>query len=703
MTSSNQHAPNRLSEEKSPYLLQHAYNPVAWFPWGDEAFRHAIQQNKPIFLSVGYSTCHWCHVMERESFEDQEIADLLNQYFICIKVDREERPDIDHLYMEFCQILTGSGGWPLTVIMTPEKEPFYLGTYFPKYTKYGKPGLANVAAQLGTLWREDEARLRNTAREITAAIQNQHTTATLVTSDLPHIDTENDSSEFQDWCSRIAESAYETLTRRFDPKWGGFGRAPKFPSPHTLGFLLRYAHEHPDSQAPHMVRLTLDSMGNGGIYDHIGLGFARYSTDEKWLVPHFEKMLYDNALLAYTYLEAYQELREQAYARKAKEIFTYVLRDMTAAEGGFYSAEDADSEGQEGRFYVWSLAEIQSILGDSAAAIVSEAYDISPTGNFEGMNIPNLLRNNLSVVAERHNMGLPVLLQNLAVAKERLFEAREQRVHPHKDDKILTSWNALMIAALAKGYQVLGESLYLEAAVKAHHFITTKLMSPDFRLQARYREGEVAFLGYLDDYAFLIWSCLELYTACGRPDYLDLALTLQTKQDELFSDPEGGGYFLTGHDAEELLFRPKESYDGALPAGNSVSVLNLLRLGRLTGNLQLENQARKHIQAFAPQLIEYPAGYSAYLQALLLATHPSEELVLSGPLNSPYLPPMQKAFFHDFRPFSSILYQEGSIGTLIPWVKGYPVEQDQVSAFLCRDFTCQQPVTDALSLANLLS
>jgi len=700
MVSTSEHA-NKLINEKSPYLLQHAYNPVDWYPWYEEAFEAAKRENKPIFLSIGYSTCHWCHVMEKESFEDDEVATLLNRYFVSIKVDREERPDVDHLYMAFCQALTGSGGWPLTIIMTPEKKPFFTGTYFPKTERYGHKGIMELLEQVGTLWLNNEDKLRESADQIVEAVHSGRSLPNKSASPIED-NLQDDSESFQSWGTEVISQAYEVLAQSFDARYGGFGKAPKFPTPHTLTFLLRYAEDHPKSEAVDIVRKTLDGMALGGIYDHIGFGFARYSTDEKWLVPHFEKMLYDNALLALAYLENYQVAQFAKDAQIAQKIFTYVLRDMTSPEGGFYSAEDADAEGEEGKFHVWTPQEIDAVLGKETAIKYCAVYDITPQGNFEGNNIPNLLQGNLKKVAQDNALSEEEVLQSLENASQTLFTTREKRIHPHKDDKILTSWNGLMIAALAKGAQVLGNTSYLEAAEKATNFILANLRRSDGRLMARYREGDTAYLGYLDDYAFLIWGLLELYAANGKPLFLQTALQLQTEQDRLFWDEEGGGYYLTGSDAEELLFRPKESYDGALPSGNSITALNLLRLGRLTGDEQWERKAEKQLLDFRSVLEEHPSGYTAFLQALQFALHPTQELILAGSLDSVELPKMRKLFYSTFRPYASVLYQEGSLGKIVPWIQDYPLDPSQVTAYLCQNFTCQRPVYKIEELKELL-
>lgn len=636
--------------------------------------------------------------MERESFEDQEVAELLNQHYIAIKVDREERPDIDHLYMGFCQALTGAGGWPLTILMTPEKQPFFAGTYFPKHNRYGRAGLLTLLSQNAEIWEENEDILRLNAEEIVDLVTSQQKTPALR---LVSQNGKNPSSAFHSWAGKSIETAYQILEKNFNARNGGFGQAPKFPSPHNLTFLLRYAKDHPESEAEVMVRKTLKRMGQGGIYDHIGFGFARYSTDSYWLVPHFEKMLYDNAMLSIAYLESYQFLKEPMFAHKAEEIFTYILRDMTSPEGGFYSAEDADSEGVEGKFYVWTPEQIRDVLGAEDAALFCEVFNITPQGNFEGKAIPHLLHSDLNELAEKYHLSPESLKKQLENSRQKLWEVREKRIHPHKDDKILTSWNGLMIAALAKGGQILGNKTYVKAAEQAVHFIQDSLFRQE-RLFARFREGNAAYLGYLDDYAFYIWGLLELYAATGKTDYLQMALTLQAQQETLFKDEENGGYFLTGSDAEELLIRPKEIYDGAIPSGNSISALNLLRLARLTGDGDWEPRAEEQLDSFRSTLSSYPAGYTAFLQALQFALQPSTEILFVGPSNHSSLGSLKETVFNEFLPYSTLLYHDGKLDSLLPWVKDYPFDSNKISVYLCKDFSCQTPVDSSDALAHLL-
>ncbi|MFH0811668.1 MAG: thioredoxin domain-containing protein, partial [Pseudomonadota bacterium] len=528
---------NRLINTKSPYLLQHGKNPVDWYPWGDEAFQRATNENKPIFLSIGYATCHWCHVMAHESFEDEEVARLLNKHFVSIKVDREERPDIDQIYMSVCQALTGRGGWPLSIFMTPEGKPFFAGTYFPKTSRLGMPGFIEILRQIATLWQNDRGRILDTSEKITHAIQlSTHPTPPGPVLELGTLGV-----------------GFEQFRKSFDPRWGGFGSAPKFPTPHNFTFLLRWYKRSGDPEALKMVEKTLDAMRNGGIFDQIGFGFHRYSVDEKWLVPHFEKMLYDQALLAIAYTEAFQNTQEENYKQIAREIFTYVLRDMTSPEGGFYSGEDADSEGEEGLFYVWTPQEIKRYLGEELGSLFCRFYDITPGGNFEdGRSIPHITISP-ETFAEKEGIEVREFYATLELARKKLFEVREKRVHPLKDDKILTSWNGLMIAALAKGFQAFGDEQYAGAARNAVNFILTKLRNTEGRIFRRYRENEVAFPGFLEDYVFLVWGLIELYEATFEISYLEEALTINENMINLFWDKGSGGFLNTGDGNEVLI------------------------------------------------------------------------------------------------------------------------------------------------------
>ncbi|MDS1029780.1 thioredoxin domain-containing protein [Bacillota bacterium LX-D] len=665
---------NKLINEKSPYLLQHAHNPVDWYSWGEEAFEKAKREDKPVFLSIGYSTCHWCHVMERESFEDEEVAKVLNENFISIKVDREERPDIDTIYMTVCQALTGQGGWPLTIIMTPDKKPFFAGTYFPKNSRYRMPGLMEILQNISSAWDSKREQLVESSEKITTAVNTQMFT---------HRTGELDE--------KVLDRAYNYFVDAFDPEYGGFSSSPKFPIPHNLFFLLRYWKLTGEKNALAMVEKTLESMYRGGIYDHIGFGFARYSTDNKWLVPHFEKMLYDNALLAIAFGETYLATKKPFYARVVKEIFTYVLRDMTSPEGAFYSAEDADSEGVEGKFYVWDPREIETVLGPALGSDFCALYDITSEGNFEGKSIPNLI-----------NAGITDKFQT---EREKLFAYREKRIHPHKDDKILTAWNGLMIAALAFNSRVLEDPGYARAAEKASAFLTKNLIRKDGRLLARYRDGEAAYAAYVDDYAFFIWGLIELYQATFKTDYLELALKLTADLLKLFWDEKEGGFYQYGSDSEELIGRPKELYDGALPSGNSVAALNLLRLSHLTGNGDLEAKAHNMFKVFGGNVASSPYIYTQFLTAVFFADKAAEVVIIGDP-QSKDVQSMLSIINSNFTPeivlMNSPENADPELPKLLPALAERKAIQGKATAYFCQNYTCQQPTTEPGKLAELL-
>lgn len=672
---------NRLINEKSPYLLQHAYNPVDWYPWGPEAFARAASEDKPIFLSIGYSTCHWCHVMERESFEDEEVAQLLNAKFIAIKVDREERPDIDNIYMSVCQALTGHGGWPMTIVMTPDRKPFFAGTYFPKRGHSGLPGLMTVLEKTSEAWKTNRSDVMDTVDSILEAVSGNVEPAGEV-----------------DY-KRIIHAAYEQYRKSFDSIYGGFGNAPKFPSPHIYSFLLRYWKLTGENAALKMAEKTLLSMRRGGIFDHIGHGFCRYSTDYSWLVPHFEKMLYDNALIAMANLETYQATANGSFARTAEEIFTYVLRDMTSPEGAFYSAEDADSEDdagkkEEGRFYTWTPGEIRQILDGTDAERFMVLFDITSKGNFEGRSIPNTIHGSIP--------GND--LEFVERCRKKLFEIREKRMHPFKDDKILTSWNGLMIAALALGGRVLGNSLYTSAAEKAANFILTRLVDEKGRLLAVYRDTASPLKGYADDYAFMVWGLLELYETTYKPEYLQSALKLNDELLELFRDGKEGGLYLYGNDSEQLIIRPKESYDGATPSANSTAANNLIRLARLTGRHELEDKARQILRAFSGSVEDYPAGHCHMLNAAILLQTESSEVVVAGEMDKG-ADKLLEVVRQGFRPFTVSLYcsqNNDILKAIIPFVSDYSAIEGRAAAYVCKNHICSYPVNDAGSLNDML-
>jgi len=704
--STEQHG-NRLRFEKSPYLLQHADNPVDWYPWGEEAFEKARKEDKPIFLSIGYSTCHWCHVMEHESFEDPEVARLMNEVFVSIKVDREERPDIDKMYMTVSQMLTGSGGWPLNIIMTPDKKPFFAGTYFPKESRFGRVGMLDLIPRIQEIWLNERQKAIDTADQVVAALQkvSQQTIVQSKYSD----ETGGRLDE------AILDAAYKELVDRFDETHGGFGTAPKFPTPHTLLFLLRYWKRSNDEKALKMVQHTLQAMRLGGIYDHIGFGFHRYSTDSKWLLPHFEKMLYDQALLAMAYTEAYQATKNEEYARTAQEIFTYVLRDMTAPPGGFYSAEDADSEGVEGKFYVWAQEETHQVLDEEDAAFVVKVFNFRKDGNFKeqaiglktGENIV-YLQKPLTDVAADLGVTEQDLRQRIENIRQKLFDIREQRVHPHKDDKILTDWNGLMIAALAKGAKVFGEPQYAEAGERAVKFILDKMQSEKGRLLHRYRDGEAAITAHVDDYTFLIWGLIELYEATFQVGYLKHALTLNDDLIEYFWDDTPGGFYFTADDSEQLLIRQKEIYDGAVPSGNSVAMLNLLRLGRITANPELEEKAASLARTFSETVAQTPSAYTLLMLAVEFGLGPSYEVVIVGDSHSEDTKQMLQALRDNFLPNKVVLLrpteqESPEILRLAAYVEPYVSIEDKATAYVCHNYICSLPTTDIETMLDLFN
>jgi len=689
--------PNRLIHEKSPYLLQHAYNPVDWFPWGEAAFDKARKEDKPIFLSVGYSTCHWCHVMERESFEDADVARLMNDAFVAIKVDREERPDIDHVYMTVCQMMTGGGGWPLNIIMSPDRRPFFAGTYFPKESRYGRIGMVDLAVRIKELWTTKREEVIQSAGKVMAALRQ-------IPDDAPGDPPGKE----------VLTTAYQQLAERFDRQWGGFSQAPKFPTPHNMLFLLRYWKRAGEGAALDMVEKTLQAMRMGGIYDHVGFGFHRYSTDDEWLVPHFEKMLYDQALLIMAYTEAHQATGRAEYRKTAQETITYVLRDMTAPEGGFYSAEDADSEGVEGKFSVWKLQEIQTVLDSAEAGLIAEIFSIRAAGNFReeatgvitGNNIPHV-RRPLSEYAARFNLSEEDLADLIERARVRLFAAREKRIHPHKDDKILTDWNGLMISALARAAQVFDRPDYADAATRAADFILTTMRAPNGSLLHRYRGREAALAGNADDYAFFIGALLDLYEATFEVRYLKSALALNRIFLERFWDPQAGGFYFTADDAEELILRKKEVYDGATPSGNSVAALNLLRLGRLTGQADFEQKADLVGRAFAGNVKQFPSAFTQLLMAVEFGLGPSHEVVIAGRPGHEDTLRMLRELRRPFIPnkvvvFKAIDQAQAEITDIAPYTAHHPSLDGTATAYVCKNFQCRLPTTDPKEMLEFL-
>lgn len=673
---------NHLAEEKSPYLRQHAHNPVNWYPWCPRAFRKAKKEDKPIFLSIGYSTCHWCHVMAGESFEDKDMAGLMNETFVNIKVDREERPDLDSIYMKVCQMMTGSGGWPLTIIMTPDKKPFFAGTYIPKENRFGRVGMKELVPRIGSLWKDSRRDLIERAEMIVEEIQNGS-----------HPEGGGDLDE------TVLEEAYGQLLDQFDEIHGGFGTKPKFPSPHNLLFLLRYWHRSGSRAAMDMVTKTIRAMRNGGIFDQLGFGFHRYSTYEAWLIPHFEKMLYDQAMLALTYLEAYQATGQEEFASTAEEVFTYMLREMRSPEGAFFSAQDADVDGEEGAYYTWTQEEIQEILGEDAE-IAFSIFGVEAEGNFsQGETGENVLH-----LEPGARDGVSAKVQD--EIRKKLLEAREDREKPETDHKILTDWNGLAIAALARGAWVLNSEEYLHAARKAADFIIGTMLDEDGKLMHRYGRGEAGIDGTLDDYAFLAWGLMELYEADFEAIHIENALGLVNSMLEHFWDPEGG-LFLTPDYVEAVLTREKKAYDGSIPSGNSVALLNMLRLSRMTGKTELDQKAWETVGFFSGQVRHSPAAYSYFLSALDFALAPGSEVVITGSLQSEGTERMLDKIRDHYLPSTVILHRPGDpedsgILELAPHLRDIPASAERSVAYVCTNFTCGQPISDPERLIETL-
>ena len=667
MEQKQREAGNQLQYETSPYLLQHARQPVNWLPWGKLAFAKAQKEDKPIFLSIGYSTCHWCHVMARESFDDQEVADLLNRDFVAIKVDKEERPDVDAVYMAVCQALNGSGGWPLTVLLTPEQKPFYAATYLPKHSGPYGLGLVELLTAVALKWQQERESLTASSNSITMALQNlqkQKKTAKL--------------------SSHLIEQAISLFKQNFDAVNGGFSGAPKFPSPHQLLFLLRYAAVKRDNQALEMAEKTLEQMYRGGIFDHIGGGFCRYATDERWLVPHFEKMLYDNALLLMAYVEAYQITGKPLYQEIAERILSYIEREMTGPQGEFYAAQDADSLGEEGSYYLFTPHEIQQVLGQKMGEDFCRRYDITEKGNFAGKNIPNRLK--ASLLPEKEAIA--------EQEKEKLYHYRSKRMPLHKDDKILTAWNGLMIAACAKAGLALAQPHYIDMAKRAYQFIQQHLRGAGDALYISWRQGHAKGEGLLDDYAFLLWGTLELYAATYDEAYLQQAHGDMKRVLSDFYDVQGGGFFLTSMTGETLLYRPKELYDGAMPSGNSVMAWLLLQLGGLLEETDLILAGRLQLEFLAGAIEEYPPGYSQALTAFMWELYPHCRLVAALP-DVTAQEELQKLLRHFYLP----QWQIRLAATTGPYV----MLAGQATFYLCQGQTCQAPLKGFAALEKRLT
>ena len=699
---------NRLASEQSPYLLQHAHNPVDWFPWGPEAFEKARREDKPIFLSIGYSTCHWCHVMERESFENEAIAVLLNRDYVPIKVDREERPDVDRIYMTFVQATTGGGGWPMSVWLTPDLQPFFGGTYFPPENRYGHPGFASLLTQIAAAWAADRGQIADSARDMVEQLRHQ---------------TEVEAGRAGAIDHAILDSGFYAFRRTFDTRLGGFGPAPKFPRPSVHNFLLRYYARTKNQEALDMALLTLREMAKGGIHDQLGGGFHRYSVDERWRVPHFEKMLYDQAQLAISCLEAFQATSDRQYAETARRILDYVLRDMTGPEGGFFSAEDADSATDparpdlksEGAFYVWSADEIRDGAGQPAADWFCYRYGVEAAGNvaddphgeFTGKNIL-YQAHTVGETAQRFSRPLEEVRAGLLEAGRILLRARSQRVRPHLDDKILTAWNGLMISAFARGGAILEEPRYAAAARRAAEFLIARVYDPQTgALLRRYRQGEAAIPAFLDDYAVFVQGLLDLYEAQFDLRDLELAIRLTEKQMELFEDPEHGGFFASAADDASLVMRVKEDYDGAEPSGNSVAAMNLLRLARFTNRSSFRQSAERTLAAFASRLAATPAALPQLLAACEWLLGEPREIVLVGGRDDADTEALLRALHSRFVPNRVIMLVDShearrALAAGIPSIEFMERIADRASAYVCRNYTCQLPVTESEKLAELL-
>ena len=696
---------NRLIHEKSPYLLQHAHNPVDWYAWGAEAFQKAREEDKPIFLSIGYSTCHWCHVMERESFENEQTAAILNKYFLAIKVDREERPDVDRIYMAYVQATTGGGGWPMSVWLTPDLKPFVGGTYFPPEDRYGRAGFPTLLERIAQAWKADRAKIVESSREV-----------------LKHLEETSEVKPSGSLDASALESGFLQFRRSFDSKLGGFGPAPKFPRPVTHNFLLRYYAGTHQEEARDMVLTTLRAMAKGGMNDQLGGGFHRYSVDERWFVPHFEKMLYDQAQLAISYLEAYQISHDASFAGVARRIFDYVLRDMTDKDGGFYSAEDADSvidaakpdEKGEGAFYVWTQQEIEATVGEPAAAWFSYSYGVEahgnvrddPHGEFTGKNIL-YAAHTVEETGQHFGKPAPEVGHALEAAAGKLLAARSRRIRPHLDDKVLTAWNGLMISAFAKGGAILSEPRYSAAAARAAEFILGRMYDrKSGLLLRRYRQQDAAIAGFLDDYALFTQALLDLYETQFDIRLLEAALKLTEKQKELFEDKEHGGFFSTAAGDSSLVMRMKEDYDGAEPSGNSVAAMNLLRLAQMTDRKDFRDSADRALRAFASRITSVPSAVPQMLVAYEFSLSKPKQVILVGDRSAPHTLEMLRLVHARFAPNRIVLLVDEAgrkvLAGYLPVIETMTRVDGSTTAYVCENYTCKLPTADAAKFAELL-
>ncbi len=699
--------PNRLIQEKSPYLLQHAFNPVDWYPWGEEAFEKARKENKPIFLSVGYSTCYWCHVMEREVFENPEIARLMNQYVVSVKVDREERPDVDRVYMTALQAMTGGGGWPMSMFLTPDLRPFFGATFIPPEARYGRPGFKELLAQIHQVWTKEPERVAQAGQQIGDFLKRASAPQTKATG-----------------AGKTAlDRGFGSFSDSYDPTYAGFGGAPKFPRPVAFNFLFRYYSRTGQRKALDMSLETLRRMANGGVYDHVGGGFHRYSTDERWHVPHFEKMLYDQAQLVISYLEAYQITHEGFYADVARDVLAYVRRNMTHPEGGFYSAEDAESatdparpdEKEEGAFYTWKKGEIDRALTPQEAEVFNHRYGVREDGNvtsdpqreFVGENIL-YIAHSVEETAKQFNLPVAGVADILSRAREKLFLAREGRPRPHLDDKVLVSWNGLMISAFARAGQVLGDEQYLEAAERAGQFIMDKLYDPEKKqLLRRYRDGEARYEAHLEDYAFFIQGVLDLYEASLDIRWLKTAIALTERQNQFFYDKEQGGFYDTSGADPSILIRTKEFYDGAEPTGNAIAILNLLRLSQMTNNQAWREMADRSLAYFGDRMLASPHALPQFLVALDFSLSKPKQVIIAGAAEDPRTKALLEEVHARFVPNKVILLADGGEGqrtlaSYVPFIEGVRMIDGRPTAYICEDYACQLPTSDRVVVAQLL-
>jgi uncharacterized protein len=678
---------NRLAAETSPYLLQHAHNPVDWYPWGEEALERARAENKPILLSIGYSACHWCHVMEHESFENEEIARLMNENFVNIKVDREERPDLDQIYMNAVQMMTGHGGWPMTVFLTPEGVPFYGGTYFPPEDRYNMPGFPRVLIGVADAYRTKPD-------EVTQ-------TAVTMLGELRRLGVARESGE--GFSVELLDAAYRAVSRGYDPKHGGFGRAPKFPPAMTLEFLLRTHARTGDNQALEMVEHTSRKMAEGGMYDQLGGGFHRYSTDERWLVPHFEKMLYDNALLSRQYLHLYRQTGKDFYRRIVEETLDYVVREMTDESGGFYSTQDADSEGHEGKFFVWTVEEIKQVLGEADGALFCAYYDVTPQGNFEGKNILNV-RRSLEDAARDAGVSVERLQEALERGRRELFAVRERRVKPGRDEKILTAWNGLMLAAFAEAAAGLEREDYLNTARRNAQFVLDNLRRDGLLLRT-YKDGRAKLNAYLEDYSFFADGLVALYEATGELVWIEEARAITERMVEEFWDETEGGFFYTGKSHEELIVRSKDYFDNATPSGNSVAAEVLLRLGLLTGNEDYSRKAVTIFRLLRDTMTRHPTAFGRLLGALDFYLSRPKEIAVIGERGAPDTQALLREVRQRYLP-NKVLAQsvegDSRAAGVVPLLQDRTMIEGKATAYVCEHYTCQRPVTSAAELGEQL-